>query len=44
MGALASAVNLVVYLRSEENALLGWLWHALILIHVRRGTTCVADG
>ena len=44
MGTLASTVNLVVYLRSEENALLGWLRHALILIHVRRGTACVADG
>ena len=43
MGALTSTVNLVVHLRSEENALLGRLRHALILIHVRRGTTCVTD-
>ena len=45
MGALASTVNLVVYLRSEENALLGWLrGNALILIHVCGGTTCITDG
>ena len=44
MGTLSSAVDLLVDLRAEEDALLGWLSNLNVLSNVRRGTALVANG